>query len=112
MSKIESHELNNDNINNLDNNNIENELKKDEKTLTTSTSTKSNNENEKINENINQKHNKKHVSFKKPFYEIIEVESYKALNEDISETRFYYSYDEKKRCKNKEKKTHCVCIIF
>ena len=39
MSKIESHELNNDNINNLDNN-IESELKKDEKTLTKSASTK------------------------------------------------------------------------
>ena len=115
MSKVESHELNSDDINNIDKN-TENELKKDEKTLTTSVSTKSNNENEKINEkineNINQKDNKKHISFKKPFYEIIEVESYKQLNEDISETRFYYFYDDKKKYKTKEKKTHCVCLIY
>ena len=119
MSKVESHELNSYDINNIDKN-TENELKKDEKTLTTSVSTKSNNENEKINEkinenineNINQKDNKKHISFKKPFYEIIEVESYKQLNEDISETRFYYFYDDKKKYKTKEKKTHCVCLIY
>ena len=115
MSKVESHELNSDDINNIDKN-TENELKKDEKTLTTSVSTKSNNENEKINENINeninQKDNKKHISFKTPFYEIIEVESYKQLNEDISETRFYYFYDDKKKYKTKEKKTHCVCLIY
>ena len=114
MSKVESHELNSYDINNIDKN-TENELKKDEKTLTTSVSTKSNNENEKINEkineNINQKDNKKHISFKKPFYEIIEVESYKQLNEDISETRFYY-LPENKEINNKKRNVFCGCIMF
>ena len=111
MSTIESHELKYEKINNLDKNK-DNEIKNEIKTLTTSSSIKSNNENEKLNENIKQKDNKKHLSFQKPFYAIIEVESYKKFNEDISETRFYYGYENKKNSITKEKKTHCVCIIF
>ena len=45
---------------------------------------------------INQKQ-KKHVSFTKPVYTMIDVKSYKKLNEDISETRFYYIADKKSR---------------
>ena len=43
----------------------------------------------------NQPKTKKHVSFTKPVYTIIDVESYKKLNEYISETRFYYMADKK-----------------
>lgn len=53
----------------------------------------------------------KHVSFTKPVYTIIDVESYKKLNEDISETRFYYSPENNEK-KNKKRITICGCIMF
>ena len=51
----------------------------------------------------------KNVSFGK--IEIIDVESYKKLNEDISETRFYYS-PEPKINNIKKKRMNCGCKIF
>ena len=65
----------------------------------------------KINKiNSNEKKNK-HVTFSKPAYTIIDVESYKKLNEDISETRFYYS-PEPKINNIKKKRMNCLCNIF
>ena len=93
--------------------NIQIEAKKsNDKSLTTSISVKSNNENEKIVEN--KKKSKKGVSFSNPVSQIIEVESYKKFNEDISETRFYYNYQEKKDNSQKRKKSQakCVCVLF
>ena len=54
---------------------------------------------------INQKQ-KKHVSFTKPVYTIIDVKSYKKLNEYISETRFYYMAD-KKEDNNEHAEANC-----
>ena len=59
----------------------------------------------------NQLKTKKHVTFTKPVYTIIDVESYKKLNEDISETRFYYVAD-KKDDNNTHAKANCSCNIF
>ena len=68
------------------------------------------NDKEKVNkENNNEKKVKKHVTFTKPCYEIIDVESYKKLNEDISETRFYFT-PEKKIIK--KKRMNYGCNIF
>ena len=63
-------------------------------------------DNNEIKNNFQQK---KRVSFSKPVYTIIDVESYKKLNEDISETRFYYT-PEKKIIK--KKRMNCGCDIF
>ncbi len=63
-------------------------------------------ENNKLIEKI-----KKKVTFTKPVYTIIDVESYKKLNEDISETRFYYS-PEPKINNIKKKRMNCGCKIF
>jgi len=52
---------------------------------------------------------KKHVTFIKPVYTIIDVESYKKYNEDISETRFYYIPEPKK---NDHAKAVCGCNVF
>ena len=82
MSKIE----NNDNNNPPDEKkgNINKNIKKLNSLL-------SNYESEKTREEtIRDNKNKKHVSFLKPVYILIDVESYKKYNEDISETRFYY----------------------
>ena len=77
----------------------------------TAKSSDSDKENEdKINNKINEKQKKK-VTFTKPVYCIIDVESYKKLNEDISETRFYYSPEKNER-NNKLRNTVCYCIIF
>ena len=73
-----------------------------------STAKSSDNENEN-NEIKNNDKSKKKVSFLKPVYTIIDVESYKKLNEDISETRFYYT-PEKKIIK--KKRINCGCNIF
>ena len=51
------------------------------------------------------------MTFTKPVYTIIDVESYKKLNEDISETRFYYVAD-KKDDNNTHAKANCSCNIF
>ena len=77
-----------------ENNKIE-AKKTNDKSLTTSISIKSNIENEKIIEN--KKKNKKNVKFSNPLVKVIDVESYKKFNEDISETRYYYNYQEKKK---------------
>ena len=70
------------------------------------------NDKEKVNkENNNEKKVKKHVTFTKPCYEIIDLESYKKLNEDISETRFYYVAD-KKDNRNDHAKANCSCSVF
>ena len=69
-------------------------------------------EENKIAENKNNNiPKKKHVSFTKPCYEIIDVESYKKLNEDISETRFYYVAD-KKDNRDDHAKANCSCSVF
>ena len=52
---------------------------------------------------------KKHVTFIKPFYTIIDVESYKKYNEDISETRFYYVPEPKKK---DHSEAICDCNVF
>ena len=68
------------------------------------------NEKDKVNQNTEKK-SKKHVSFSKPCYEIIDVESYKKFNEDISETRFYY-VNEKKEEKEDHARANCSCNVF
>ena len=65
----------------------------------------------KINKINNNEKKNKHVTFSKPAYTIIEVESYKKYNEDISETRFYY-VDEKKTKGNDHVRTNCSCNVF
>ena len=108
MSKIE----NNDTKNN-DNNNPPDEKKGNiNKNIKKLNSLLSNLESEKTREEtIRDNKNKKHVSFLKPVYILIDVESYKKYNEDISETRFYYNVPEKKKTKEK-KEAHCECILF
>jgi hypothetical protein len=54
---------------------------------------------------------KKHVTFIKPVYTIIDVESYKKYNEDISETRFYY-ISENKPDNNDHVRANCTCSVF
>ena len=54
----------------------------------------------------------KHVTFSKPAYTIIDVESYKKYNEDISETRFYYVEENKAKGKNDHVRTNCSCNVF
>ena len=77
----------------------------------TAKSSDSEKENEdKINNKIKEKQ-KKHVTFTKPVYTLIDVESYKKLNEDISETRFYY-LPENKEINNKKRNVFCGCIMF
>ena len=49
--------------------------------------------------------------FSKPFFTIIEVESFKQYNEDISETRFYYNLTEL-NLKKKEDNNYCKCVLF
>ena len=73
-----------------------------------STEQTSDNEIEK-KEIINNIKQKKKVSFVKPVYTIIDVESYKKLNEDISEKRFYFT-PEKKIIK--KKRMNYGCNIF
>ena len=69
-------------------------------------------EENKISENENNNiPKKKHVSFIKPCYEIIDVESYKKYNEDISETRFYY-ISENKPDNNDHVRANCTCSVF
>ena len=92
-----------------ENNKIE-AKKTNDKSLTTSISIKSNIENEKIIEN--KKKNKKNVKFSKPLVKVIDVESYKKFNEDISETRYYYNYQEKKNAKKNNSQIKCICILF
>ena len=77
--------------------------------LTESTSVIS--KSEKIEEELKKNKNKKHVLFSKPFFTIIEVESFKQYNEDISETRFYYNLTEL-NLKKKENKNYCKCVLF
>ena len=70
------------------------------------------NDKERVNkENNNEKKVKKHVTFTKPCYEIIDVESYKKYNEDISETRFYY-ISENKPDNNDHVRANCTCSVF
>ncbi len=72
----------------------------------------SNYENEKTRvETLRDNKNKKHVTFTKPVYTLIDVESYKKYNEDISETRFYYNGPEMKKAKDK-KEVFCDCLLF
>ena len=92
-----------------ENNKIE-AKKTNDKSLTTSISIKSNIENEKIIEN--KKKNKKNVKFSNPLVKVIDVESYKKFNEDISETRYYYNYQEKKNSKKNNSQIKCICILF
>ena len=102
MSKIENNDTNN---NDEKKENIDKNIKKLNSLL-------SNYESEKTREEtIRDNKNKKHVSFLKPVYILIDVESYKKYNEDISETRFYYNVAEKKKTKEK-KEAHCECILF
>ena len=89
-----------------ENNKIE-AKKTNDKSLTTSISIKSNIENEKIIEN--KKKNKKNVKFSNPLVKVIDVESYKKFNEDISETRYYYNYQEKKK-NSKKNNSQIKCI--
>ncbi len=95
---------------NLDENNKIEAKKTNDKSSTTSISIKSNLENEKIIEN--KKKNKKNVKFSKPLVKVIDVESYKKFNEDISETRYYYNYQEKKNAKKNNSQIKCICILF
>ena len=93
-----------------ENNKIE-AKKTNDKSLKTSISIKSNIENEKIIEN--KKKNKKNVKFSNPLVKVIDVESYKKFNEDISETRYYYNYQEKKKnSKKNNSQIKCICILF
>ncbi len=94
---------------NLDENNKIEAKKTNDKSSTTSISIKSNLENEKIE---NKKKNKKNVKFSKPLVKVIDVESYKKFNEDISETRYYYNYQEKKNAKKNNSQIKCICILF
>jgi hypothetical protein len=94
---------------NLDENNKIEAKKTNDKSSTTSISIKSNLENEKIE---NKKKNKKNVKFSKPLVKVIDVESYKKFNEDISETRYYYNYQEKKNAKKNSSQIKCICILF
>ena len=57
------------------------------------------------------KKKKKNVTFTKPVYTIIDVESYKKYNEDISETRYYYM-PEKSVNENDHADASCGCILF
>ena len=77
--------------------------------LTESTSVIS--KSEKIEEELKKNKSQKHVLFSKPFLTIIEVESFKQYNEDISETRFYYNLTEF-NSKKKEDKNYCKCVLF
>jgi hypothetical protein len=95
---------------NLNENNKIEAKKTNDKSLTTSISIKSNTENEKIIEN--KKKNKKTVKFSKSLVTVIDVESYKKFNEDISETRYYYNYQEKKNSKKNNSQIKCICILF
>ena len=86
--------------------NINNEFNS---SLTESTSVIS--KSEKIEEELKKNKSQKHVLFSKPFLTIIEVESFKQYNEDISETRFYYNLTEF-NSKKKEDKNYCKCVLF
>ena len=102
MSKIENNDTNN---NDEKKENIDKNIKKLNSLL-------SNYESEKTREEtIRDNKNKKHVTFTKPVYTLIDVESYKKYNEDISETRFYYNGPEMKRAKDK-KEVFCDCLLF
>jgi hypothetical protein len=71
---------------------------------------KENNLNDIVNNNEKKEQKKqKHVTFSKPAYTIIDVESYKKYNEDISETRFYYVEERKS---NDYARANCSCNIF
>lgn len=95
-----------------ENNKIE-AKKTNDKSLTTSISIKSNIENEKIIENKKKNKNNKNVKFSNPLVKVIDVESYKKFNEDISETRYYYNYQEKKKnSKKNNSQIKCICILF
>ena len=104
MSTIESIE-NLKNIQNLEKKNSGNSLNSNS-TAKTDISEKEKEDNELI------KKTKKKVTFTKPVYTIIDVESYKKLNEDISETRFYYSPEPKINNNIKKKRMNCLCNIF
>ena len=104
MSTIESIE-NLKNIPNFEKKNSGNSLNSNS-TAKTDISEKEKEDNEVI------KKTKKKVTFTKPVYTIIDVESYKKLNEDISETRFYYSPEPKINNNIKKKRMNCLCNIF
>jgi hypothetical protein len=104
MSTIESIE-NLKNIQNFEKKNSGNSLNSNS-TAKTDISEKEKEDNELI------KKTKKKVTFTKPVYTIIDVESYKKLNEDISETRFYYSPEPKINNNIKKKRMNCLCNIF
>ena len=104
MSTIESIE-NLKNIQNFEKKNSGNSLNSNS-TAKTDISEKEKEDNELI------KKTKKKVTFTKPVYIIIKVESYKKLNEDISETRFYYSPEPKINNNIKKKRMNCLCNIF
>ncbi len=104
MSTIESIE-NLKNIPNFEKKNSGNSLNSNS-TAKTDISEKEKEDNELI------KKTKKKVTFTKPVYTIIDVESYKKLNEDISETRFYYSPEPKINNNIKKKRMNCLCNIF
>ena len=104
MSTIESIE-NLKNIQNFEKKNSGNSLNSNS-TAKTDISEKEKKDNKLI------KKTKKKVTFTKPVYTIIDVESYKKLNEDISETRFYYSPEPKINNNIKKKRMNCLCNIF
>ena len=52
---------------------------------------------------------KKHVKFTNPVSTTIDVESYKHLNEDVSETRFYHTSENNYQ---DHAKSTCGCNIF
>ena len=109
MSNIENNNETNNNVNNSPSIEIK---ENNDKNIIKMNTLLSNYENEKTREEtIRENKTKKHVSFVKPVYTLIDVESYKKYNEDISETRFYYNVPEKKKTKEK-KEAHCECILF
>jgi hypothetical protein len=95
-----------ENISNIDKKTSGNSLNSNSSAKTEDSEKEKEKENNKLTEKI-----KKKVTFTKPVYTIIDVESYKKLNEDISETRFYYS-PEPKINNIKKKRMNCGCKIF
>ena len=69
------------------------------------------NQSARTNYTENNKTKKKHVTFTKPVYSIIDVESYKKFNEDISETRYYYVPENTFR-ENDYGEASCGCNVF
>ncbi len=109
MSNIENNNETNNNVNNSPSIEIK---ENNDKNIIKMNTLLSNYENEKTREEtIRENKTKKHVSFVKPVYTLIDVESYKKYNEDISETRFYYYGTEMRKSKYK-KGINCGCLLF